>query len=266
MQSCFPYFSITDLCQLLECCNGSSAVCYTSECTSELQVGVRLPHPHMVLWRIMTKQTTTRGQFFYENSSFLWILRQKRQGGPPPRHPANSSDGSGSDDTGIIWSAHPIIPLSLFFLTFSAPPHHITKSDWDQIQLTWMYIISKLKSNLHPRPQWDTQFTTPVTKAHCYGYNNQMYHFSKGYFWSCFAFFRKLSIKLFYLLSDTQDSYSIQYFFVFCVPLITPTWKGKKIYIYIDNISPWKNQNCSCLWKNNSTTRGLQINVIQIST
>lgn len=60
-----------------------------------------------------------------------------------------------------------------------------------------------------------------------------MYHFSKGYFWSCFAFFRKLSIKLFYLLSDTQDSYSIQYFFVFCVPLITPTWKGKK-YIYID--------------------------------
>lgn len=74
-----------------------------------------------------------------------------------------------------------------------------------------------------------------------------MYHFSKGYFWSCFAFFRKLSIKLFYLLTDTQDSYSIQYFFVFCVPLITPTWKGKKIYIYIDNISPWKNQNCSCL-------------------
>lgn len=114
----------------------------------------------------------------------------------------------------IIWSTRPIISFS-FSSCFPCPPNHITQSGWDQIQLTWMYIISKLKSNLQPCPQWDTQFTTPVTKAHCYGYNNQMYHFPKGYFWSTFCFFRKFFKKLFSLLCHTHASCSIQSFFFF---------------------------------------------------
>lgn len=65
MQRCFPYFSITDPCQLLECYNGSSGVRYVSECTGELLVGVRLPHPHMVLWRIMTNKPLLGDNFFY---------------------------------------------------------------------------------------------------------------------------------------------------------------------------------------------------------
>lgn len=118
-----------------------------------------------------------------------------------------------------------------FFLLSLPPPHHITKSGWDQIQLTWMYIISKLKANLQPCPQWDTQFTTPVTKANCYGYNNKMYHFSKGYFWSTFCIFRKVSIKLFSLLGHTQASCSIQPFFLFLCPIHYASVEVKK-YIY----------------------------------
>lgn len=150
--------------------------------------------------------------------------------------------------------------LFLFFFLLSLPPNHITQSGWDQIQLAWMYIISKLKSNLQPCPQWDTQFTTPVTKAHCYGYNNQKYRFPKGYFWSTFCIFRKFYKKT--LLCHMQASCSIQPFFFFLRPIHYTDLEAKKKKLYF----PWKNQNCSCLWKNNSMTRGLQINVIQIST
>lgn len=95
-----------------------------------------------------------------------------------------------------------------------------------------MYIISKLKANLQPRPQRDTQFTTHVTKANCYGYNNQMYHFSKGYFWSTFCIFRKVSIKLFSLLGHTQASCSIQPFFLFLCPIHYANVEVKKKYIF----------------------------------